>query len=110
MFRIDMIERVRPVVCAVFSQNLRRVDFQDFLRFVAVGSFTADSSLLQLTGVRTPHLTPSIFHSDSHSRVHTLGSSLGPHSRHHINVSCALSVSLIVSTSPFTSSSSSSFL
>ena len=32
---------------AVFSQNLRRVDFQDFWRFVAVRSLTADSSLLQ---------------------------------------------------------------
>ena len=39
----------RPVVSAVFSQNLRRVDFQDFLRFVAVRSFTADSGLLQHT-------------------------------------------------------------
>ena len=97
-----MIERRDPL-CAVFSQNLTLVDFQDFLRLVAVKSFTADSSLLQPTG-------PSIFQSDSHSRVHTLGSSLGTHSHHHINVSCALCVSLIVSTSPFISSSSSSFL
>ena len=30
--------------------NLRRVDFQEFFQFVAVRSFTADSSLLQPTG------------------------------------------------------------
>ena len=54
----DMIERRNPL-CAVFSQNLRRVDFQEFLffRFVAVRSFTADSGLLQPAGCvnTTPH-------------------------------------------------------
>ena len=43
---------------AVFSKNLRRVDFQDFLNVVAVRSFTADGSLLQPTGcVNTTHHT-----------------------------------------------------
>ena len=40
----------RPVVSAAFSQNLRRVDFQDVFLFVAVRSLTADSSLLQPMG------------------------------------------------------------
>ena len=45
---------------AVFSQNLRRIDFQDFLKFVAVRSFTADSSLIEPTGSvnTTPHTRP----------------------------------------------------
>ena len=42
-----MIEQGDPLF-AVFSQNVRRVDFQVFF-FVAVRSLTADSSLL------TPH-------------------------------------------------------
>ena len=45
----DMKEREDPL-CAVFSQNVRRVDSQVVLKFVAVGSFTADSRLLQPTG------------------------------------------------------------
>ena len=52
----DVIERRDPLF-AVFGQNLRRADFQDF--FVAVGSFTADGGLLQPTGgvKTTPHKT-----------------------------------------------------
>ena len=51
----DMMERRDPLF-AVFGQNLRRDDLQDFF-FVAVRSFTADSSLLQPTGCAntTPH-------------------------------------------------------
>ena len=56
----DMIER-ENLLCLVFSHNLKRVDFQDFFRFVAVGSLTADSSLLQPTGVWTPPPHTSIF-------------------------------------------------
>ena len=54
---------------AVFSQNLRRVDFKIFSRFVAVRSFTAESSLLQPTGGvnNTPHT--SIFHSELHAHA-----------------------------------------
>ena len=51
---------------AVFSKNLRRVDFQDFSCLLQL--FTADSSLLQTTVCvnTTPHT--SIFH-DSHAHA-----------------------------------------
>ena len=57
--RSDMTERWDPL-CAVFSQNLRCVDFEDFFEFVAVRSFTT-GSLLQPTGGVNTHLTPSNF-------------------------------------------------
>ena len=82
---------------AVFSQNLRRVDFQDFFRFVAVRSFTADSRLLQPTECE---------HHTSH--VHFSQCSF-----HHIHASCVLwSFCLIVlsSTTPLSSPSSPSSL
>ena len=86
----DMIERERPVVCAVFSKNLRRVDFQDFFRFVADRSFTADSSLLQPTGGCEHHTSHVVFsHRITCTRM-AQGSSLGPHSFHYIHASCAL--------------------
>ena len=86
--------------------------FKIFYRFVAVKSFTADSSLLQPTeGVNTtPHTVhfPQLF---TFMRVHAwlkFGSAL----THPCMVICALllCVSLIASTSPFTFSSSSSSL
>ena len=67
---------------AVFSQNLRRVDFQDFLRFVAVRSCTADSSLLQPTGGVNTTLHTSIF---TVNYMHTHGSSFGSALTHPIS-------------------------
>ena len=77
-----------------------------FFQFVAVGSSTADSSLLQPT--ECVHTTPShvefpqccaLIH------MHNIGSSLSPHSFHvssHLHGSCVLlCVSLIASTSHF---------
>ena len=56
----DMIERGDPLF-AVFGQNLRRADFQDFFYVVAVRSFTADGGLLQPTGGAKTTTHKSIF-------------------------------------------------
>ena len=110
----DMIERGDPLWVPSFHKTSDVSTFKMFLRFVAVRSFTADSSLLQPTGGvnTTPH---TVHFSQWNTCVHTHGSSLGPHSFHHIHASracviwCVCLIALS-STTPFTSSFSPSSL
>ena len=105
----DMMERRDPLWVPSFHKTSDVSTFKFFLKFVAVRSFTADSSLLQPTeGVNTtPHT--SYFHSEIHA--HTHGSNLvRTHSSHLMfHTHCGrrvwlLSLSLS-STTPFTSPS-----
>ena len=95
-------------MCRLFTKPLT-CRLSRFFKFVAVKSFTADSSLLQPTGAVNAALHTSYFRGESHAHAWLkFGSALIPS---HLMLHGALCVSLIASTSPFTSSSSSpSFL
>ena len=73
-------EQLRPVPVPSFHKTSDVPTFKMFFKFVAVRSFTTDSSLLQPTGGvnTTPHTTN--VHSELHAYIHTHGSSLSPHS------------------------------